>query len=601
MEFLQPHLAIPPDPGQPAPRDSLLYLADEGRVVVPRFQRDYEWKPDFVVSLLASVARGWPCGQLLLMEGDRDFPSRTLRGVDEEVGNTEFSVLDGQQRLTALYRAFFDKDPKRVFYFRIADYVREGQITDESFAHVVRGTWSRICPDLDSQASPPARRAPGQRSGEPARVLYGEGSVVTVKTFLDDVQWEAWLANIADGERDDFRRLRAPLAARLRSYQFPVTLIDERDTDETLTSVFVTVNLRQVPLDTFDLIVAKSWRRDTFDLRQIWFQAVGRTREGEWGAEAEYPAIRDYRVQPETLLRLLALLTGAETTSKSELVGLDAQDVRAKAADALRALDAAVRFLKAHAGVIPESLPSDTTLLPLAYVLFDRPGLSRSQTTQAKLLRWFWLTTFGQRYGRGQTNTLVVKDARDLAEWLRSDLETPEAFERFAFKTADLFEDVTGNEMLTAGVFCLENLHGARDWIKGDVILQSGRSPRTGGTEPSSVLARHHIFPKETNRDRVNDSRVGDSAIPWDEPGFDPLEIVANRALLLASTNSSIGHHSPESIETVADIDSEFVTTYLMDWNGDRAFDPFITTRAKLIATNLTETLHGVGFDIEID
>src|SRR5262245_17520813 len=105
---------MPPDPGRPAADDSLLFLADEGRLVVPRFQREYEWKPDFVVALLESVARNWPCGQLLLLEGHGEYQSRTLRGVDEDVGEVKYSVLDGQQRLTALYRAFFDKDPKRV-------------------------------------------------------------------------------------------------------------------------------------------------------------------------------------------------------------------------------------------------------------------------------------------------------------------------------------------------------------------------------------------------------------------------------------------------------------------------------------------------------
>ena len=100
-----------------------------------------------------------------------DFASRTLRGIDEEVGDAVYSVLDGQQRLTALYRAYFDTDPKRVFFFRIGEFVREGAVTDDSFAHVARGTWNRICPEPESQADPV--------NGEQPRVLGLDSLLVT--------------------------------------------------------------------------------------------------------------------------------------------------------------------------------------------------------------------------------------------------------------------------------------------------------------------------------------------------------------------------------------------------------------------------------------
>jgi hypothetical protein len=601
VQFLQPFLALRPDPGRPAADNSLLYLADEGRLVVPRFQRDYEWRPDFVVSLLASVARNWPCGQLLLMEGDREFPSRTLRGVDEEVGAVTYSVLDGQQRLTALYRAFFDRDPKRVFFFRVGKYAREREITDESFGHVTRGTWDRICPDLPRQADPARRVAPTGRPTRPALELVEEERIVTLKTYLDDNEWEAWLGSVPDEQKDELRAVRGPLAARLGAYQFPATLIDEADNEDTLTSLFVTVNLRQRILGTFDLVVAKSWRRDGFDLRQRWFDATGRDREGEPGAEATYPALRDFGVDPELLLRLLALRAGRDSTSKAVLVGLAPDFVRANAGGALKALDGSLRFLKAHAGVIPESLPSDTLVLPVASALVDKPGLTRGEESQARLLQWFWAATFGQRYGRGGTNTLVVGDARELASWVDGEGDEPEAIKRFSFKRSDLFDEVTGNEMLLAGTFCLENLVGARDWVEGTLISESGRKPREGGGEPSSILGRHHVFPQDANREWIAESRTGDdSPLPWDDPSFDPLSIVANRALLLSSTNSEVGSHSPASVETVDSVRTEYLTTYLMSWDSDRVFEPFIVARASRIATRLRETLSGLGLEVEI-
>jgi hypothetical protein len=600
MKFLQPFLALPPDPGKPAPDNSLLFLAHEGRVVVPRFQRDYEWKPDFATSLLASIARNWPSGQLLLMSGDRGFPSRTLRGVDEDVGAVTYSVLDGQQRLTALYRAYFNTDSKRVFFFRIGDFATSGVITDDSFGHVTRGTWKRICPDYEHQADPSKRQTPVGRPTRPVLDLVAEGRVVTLDAYLDGNHFESWLKHIPAREREEYRSARQSLAARLTAYQFPVTLIDGDDDDDTLTSLFVTVNLRQQILGTFDLVVAKSWLRDSFDLREKWFNAVGRTQEGESGAEAERPALRDFRIDPETLLRLLALIAGADATSKTNLVALAPDVVRANTDKALKALDTTLRFLEARAGVIPESLPTQTGLLPIARVLVEKPALTKNEASAERLLQWFWTSTFGQRYGRGQTNTLVVKDAEELSAWLGGGKDTPEVITNFSPKRGDLFEDVTGNEIILAGVFSLENLSGARDWMQGTLISESGRRPRHGGAEPSSIVSRHHVFPQDMNDDKFRESRTAESPLPWDEPSFDPREIVANRALLLVSTNSEVSSHSPSSVEDIKGVVPEYLTTYLMKWDGDREYEPFIVARANRISARLIEVLGQNGLDVEV-
>ncbi len=216
------------------------------------------------------------------------------------------------------------------------------------------------------------------------------------------------------------------------------------------------------------------------------------------------------------------------------------------------------------------------------------------------MLQWFWATTFGQRYGRGGTNTLVVKDANELRAWADGDGEAPEAIQKLSFKCADLFDEVTGNEMLLGGVFCLENLAGARDWVEGTLVSESGRRPRDRGGEASSILGRHHIFPQDANRDWIAASRTEDSPLPWEDASFDPLAIVANRALLLASTNSEVGSHSPDSVETVDSVKPEFLTTYLMDWDDARTYDPFIIARANRICEKFAEVMLLAGHEVDI-
>jgi len=81
----------------------------DGRITLPTFQRSTVWDIGKVKSLIDSLLRDRPVGALLLMPADKErFHSRPIRGAEAEMpatGGGEL-VLDGQQRLTALWRAF---------------------------------------------------------------------------------------------------------------------------------------------------------------------------------------------------------------------------------------------------------------------------------------------------------------------------------------------------------------------------------------------------------------------------------------------------------------------------------------------------------------
>src|SRR3954453_12343303 len=93
------------------PIADVLEWINEGRMVLPEFQRDFDWTDEKVVALLATVVRRWPAGSLLLMEvdGPTFFELRAFQGgPQEDDESAEMVVLDGQQRLTALYHAVYD-------------------------------------------------------------------------------------------------------------------------------------------------------------------------------------------------------------------------------------------------------------------------------------------------------------------------------------------------------------------------------------------------------------------------------------------------------------------------------------------------------------
>lgn len=98
-------------------QDWLRDLAN-GSLALPRFQRSYVWKNPKISDLIIALLRGHPVGTLLLIDRyvrrstplrEREllerFAPRSLSGVEADLEKCEELILDGQQRLTSLYRA----------------------------------------------------------------------------------------------------------------------------------------------------------------------------------------------------------------------------------------------------------------------------------------------------------------------------------------------------------------------------------------------------------------------------------------------------------------------------------------------------------------
>ena len=95
-----------------------LALAESGALALPSFQRSYVWKrPRLIADYLLAVLQNRPTGVFLLLEtdGEPQFESRTLRGIDADTATVKELLLDGQQRLTSLWQAFTGN--ARVAYF----------------------------------------------------------------------------------------------------------------------------------------------------------------------------------------------------------------------------------------------------------------------------------------------------------------------------------------------------------------------------------------------------------------------------------------------------------------------------------------------------
>src|SRR5215468_11046622 len=93
---------------------TLIGRLKDGRFVIPDFQREFEWTPQDIRDLMRSIFLDYYIGSLLLWKGKSEnfaaLACEDIYGYNGTDGSPEHIVLDGQQRLTAMYYAFVAPD-----------------------------------------------------------------------------------------------------------------------------------------------------------------------------------------------------------------------------------------------------------------------------------------------------------------------------------------------------------------------------------------------------------------------------------------------------------------------------------------------------------
>jgi uncharacterized protein with ParB-like and HNH nuclease domain len=104
---------------------SICSLMESGKIVVPAFQRGFVWSKVQVLNLLHSIHHGYPIGTIIVLEQpsirvtaprakETLFPNAT----DQTSSHVYiWSVIDGSQRLAALYSSLFAREREVRYFF----------------------------------------------------------------------------------------------------------------------------------------------------------------------------------------------------------------------------------------------------------------------------------------------------------------------------------------------------------------------------------------------------------------------------------------------------------------------------------------------------
>jgi hypothetical protein len=375
----------------------LLDGIEDGSVVLPNFQRDFDWTEGDVASLVATVMVGWPAGSLLLMRGAPTFfTTRKFEGATEQSAEPAYVVLDGQQRLTALFNALRGKGP-----FKYA--IDLGAVSqDEDLAERLEEA-IRIFTEKEWSAQPPFGT---QRD---ARLV----PLVALTSAPDFFEWrDKTVAQLPPGPREEALAVLSDayksFLGTVNHYEFASTILEPDLPAEAVARIFERINKGGLRLSTFDLLVARVYT-STWNLRDEWNRARRETDHIEiYLGDEGLPIIQTIALRSDGDVRRPALLK------------LSADVLTREWASAVEAMERALVFLVQTGMRNPSWVPYKTLLLPLASLARDFDLTEHRPLVES----WLWSRSFGMDYDVA-SSTKAASDYRDLKEAMDGTVPAP--------------------------------------------------------------------------------------------------------------------------------------------------------------------------------
>lgn len=586
---------------------TLINWLREGRFVIPDFQREFAWGPADIRELMRSIFLDYYIGNLLLWKGkDNNFEAlacEPIYGYPNDNGDRQQIVLDGQQRLTAIYYAFLAPDvphPNRAN--RYLYYIRVDQFMDESYDDAFEYGWTDYWQILlleDPEAQYAQQVFPISIIGKGDRGL-GDWERGYEKHWAD----KAGAARAAGDEEAALEADRRTAVARtfvdrIRDiiHQYQVAYIElDRDLEiSKICDIFTQVNSRGVRLDIFDLLNALL-RPKEIKLKELWRKArkqidlefVGTDRMNIYLLQVMSILAQSY-CSPKYLYNLLPgqekKVRRPDGTLDSEILVPDKEDFERRWREAAAAVERAINQLRhpQEFGVVSAQYLPYASILPVFAALeAARQKLPADQQLNAlhKQRHWYWASVFTQRYSSAAATT-GARDYTEVKAWFDDDSKAPDLIEQFKrdFQHLDLHRETKRGTSIYNGVFNLLVLNGARDWT-------------TGNAPQPDDLDDHHIISKKWGRENGLD---------------DAIDTILNRTPLSAETNRNVirerlpNQYLPELIDksgrdkVYAVMESHFISAAAVDillrdpFNGDH-LNAFLDERKRAILEGI-ETL----------
>jgi len=585
--------------------NTIINRLKEGRFVIPDFQRDFEWKPWDISALMRSIFLDYYIGSLLLWKGKKEnfkaLACEPIYGHPGDGTGAEHIVLDGQQRLTAMYYAFLSPDiplPNR--RNRYLYFIRIDHFMDEAYDKAFDYDWTRRGPKLlrDREEQFAAHMFPLS--------VVGEGGWALFEWIKDyELYWQkraaaAEQADDRDAAGEAIRHTKDAayfgdhLKAITEEYQIAYIELDRDVAVDKVCDIFTQINSRGQRLDVFDLINALL-KPKGLQLKHLWRQARSRLEFVESDKLNVYilqvmSILCQYYCSPKYLYYLLPgqekQVRSPDGTQHTQILVPDVEDFKRRWEHAVDALEYAINLLRhpQEFGAISSKYLPYISILPVFAALQSHVKTLPSDSqleAQRKIRHWYWASVFTNRYS-GSVESTSARDFLDIKEWIADPMAEPTPILEFKnrFRNLELRKETKRGTSVYNGVFNLLVLQGARDWM-------------TGNVPQYDELDDHHIVPAAWGNEHLKG---------------DVVHTILNRTPLTAETNRKVisdrlpNEYLPQLIESNGEptvrtiLESHFISSDALDillrspFTPDD-FDAFIAERQRTIQNAIENLL----------
>lgn len=557
----------------------LMREVSTGKEQLPEFQRGWTWDNDRIRGIIASLSQGYPMGAIMRLEYGNEnvrFKYRTIEGVTVTGVTPEFLILDGQQRLTSMYRATCCKEPvetttekgkeiKRFYYLDIKKCLDESE--DRVDAVIAVPSDRKIKTNFDRDVVLDLS----------TRELEFEHEMFPINIIFDSNAREDW----ADGYKEyheydkafmeKYKQFRTQVIDTIVGYKLPVITLGKETPREAVCKVFENVNTGGVPLTVFELVTATFATYD-FDLRKDWIECRDKIRgKGETLNTDVMEGVDETSFLTAITLYTTYLSDKMTTCKKKDVLALNFEDYKKNRDILLEGYKMARKFLFQQYVFRKRDLPYTTQLIPLSAICavigtatFNLPS------TQKILAKWFWCGIMGEMYG-GANETKYVTDIEDVVAEIQGKDSQNRTINAAYFSATRLLSLQTRNSAAYKGIMALVYREQCRDFMQGitmDIVKSMDESPDI-----------HHIFPEAYCK------KMGLDKTKWNS--------IVNKTPLLPASNRQIGGDAPSvysgNIMKKAEIDEvelRFrIESHLVNYDYLIAddFDHYFIARAKAI------------------
>ncbi|MEN4139702.1 GmrSD restriction endonuclease domain-containing protein [Serratia marcescens] len=360
--------------------DKLVNRVNEGEIKIPAFQRGYVWRQNQIIDLMQSIANDFPIGSILLWEANEKEKLRSTRNIagyllPERGENWPVNyVLDGQQRLSSIYGVFSGDTQQDI-------------------------TTTKYNPSLDI-----------------FEIYYDfKTKRFLSKSEVSDNQTCILLRNVIDPLKlvdqlmamdSKYHQDAKALSSKFLNYEVPVVQIKNR-TKEEVGVIFERINNTGTKLNTLDLMTAWTWTND-FHLIDSIDELVEDLEEKGFGS-----------IDNRLILQVISgMLIGS--TKTENILRLTGDKVRERWDDVKESMKKVVDFLATEIQCKNiDFLPYHQQLIPLGRMFYKEKKPSAELLEAAR--RFFWITSFSDRYSSGQTTAKMDADIASIDTMIDGD------------------------------------------------------------------------------------------------------------------------------------------------------------------------------------